>query len=222
MKPASSHKSALIIIDVQNGFLHPTHWGTSRSTPECEANIARLLSAARSFNDRTTTGGSDGPVLICHVHHHSISTNSELHPAKQITVEGSLVSSVEAQDLAAPREGESVWIKNVNSAFIGTGLEAYLRQNNVKQLVICGLTTDHCVSTSTRMAANLRVVDVVENGEIREEGSIVLVGNACATYAKGDFDADTVHRVHLASLDGEFAQVANTAHVIDQVFTPVP
>ncbi|KAK7973209.1 hypothetical protein PG996_007433 [Apiospora saccharicola] len=241
MKPVSSTKTALILIDVQNGFFHPTHWGTERSTPECETNIAQLLAHARAYNSNTASDkvrreasqdaqsrdDDDGAVLVCHVHHHSISPDSMLHPDRTIKVDGSPRRAVDAQPFAAPIAGETVWAKDVNSAFIGTGLEAFLRSHRVRQLIICGLTTDHCVSTSTRMAGNLRIVDEMENkvGDgpdetttvVSSEGNIVLVGDACATYAKGGFDAETVHRVSLASLDGEFAHVAATADVIHAV-----
>jgi nicotinamidase-related amidase len=117
--------------------------------------------------------------------------------------------------------------KHVNSAFIGTGLECYLKEHGIRQLIVAGITTDHCVSTSVRMAANLGVVDLypegkpVLNGDGSQgkavpvdEGRIVLVGDATATWAKGGFDAETVHAVTLASLDGEFADVMATEQVI--------
>jgi nicotinamidase-related amidase len=223
MKTAGARRTALIIIDVQNGFHHPTHWGpsSSRSTPECETNIAQLLSAAREHNDKlnATEANDSSAILICHVHHHSIDPNSELHPSKTIEVNGQLLRSVAPQAVAAPRPGETVWIKNVNSGFVGTGLEGFMRLNEVRQLVICGLTTDHCVSTTTRMASNLRVVDIIkEDGEVAETGDIVLVGDACATYAKGGFDSETIHRVNLASLNGEFAVIEQTVDVVREVF----
>ncbi|KAI1860863.1 uncharacterized protein JN550_011178 [Neoarthrinium moseri] len=221
MESATSRKTAVIIIDVQNGFLHPTHWGTSRSTPDCERNIYRLLVAARRHNAKlqTTQEPVDKSVLICHVHHHSINFGSALHPQKKIEVGGQLVASVDPQAEMIPLKDESVWVKNVNSAFIGTGLEAFLRQQQVRQLVICGLTTDHCVSTSTRMANNLRIVDITSgDGDVVEEGGIVLVGDACATYAKGGFDAETVHKVSLASLNEEFAHVVASSEVMDKIF----
>ncbi|KAK8024524.1 isochorismatase hydrolase [Apiospora rasikravindrae] len=235
MKPASSAKTALILIDVQNGFLHPSYWGTERSTPECESNIAKLLTQARTHNAKNNTASGDhddgssddeGAVLICHVHHHSITPSSMLHPDKTIEIDGIPRRAVDAQPFAAPLAGETVWTKDVNSAFIGTGLEAFLRARRVRQLVLCGLTTDHCVSTSTRMAGNLRIVDEVEDEKDqsektavrKSEGDVMLVGDACATYAKGGFGAETVHRVSLASLDGEFAHVAETAAVLGTVF----
>lgn len=235
MKPATTSKTALLIIDVQRGFDHSTHWGTSRSTPECESNIALLLNAARAYNKEqqqlaTTTASSspDGAaatseIAICHVHHHSIYPTSLLHPSTQLSVGGGAsVRAVEPQPFAAPQPGEAVFVKNVNSGFIGTGLEAFLRGQDVRQLVIVGLTTDHCVSTTTRMASNLRVVAVRRrdddgDGDVYDEGDVVLVGDACATYAKGGFDAETVHQVSLASLDGEFAQVESTRKVLEGV-----
>lgn len=60
---------------------------------------------------------------------------------------------------AQPLEGEAVVTKGVNSGFIGTELEAMIRQRGIRTLVIGGITTDQCVSTTTRMAANLGVCD---------------------------------------------------------------
>ncbi|KAI2774509.1 Isochorismatase hydrolase [Daldinia loculata] len=214
MKPANSAKTALIIIDVQNGLRHPTHWGTSRSTPEFEENVALLLNAAREYNKKL---GEDA-VDIYHVHHHSIYPNSILYPGTQVEIDGKLVEGIQPLSFAQPEPQEPVFIKDVNSSFIGTKLEAHLKDQRVRQLVIMGLTTDHCVSTTTRMANNLRVVSVTSpTGEL-DEGDIVLVGDACATFSKGGIDAETVHKVSLVTLNDEFAQVVNTQDVLRIVF----
>ena len=60
---------------------------------------------------------------------------------------------------ARPLEGEAVVTKAGNSGFIGTELEAMIRQRGIRTLVIGGITTDQCVSTTTRMAENLGVCD---------------------------------------------------------------
>ncbi|KAI8959912.1 Isochorismatase hydrolase [Daldinia sp. FL1419] len=221
MKAAESAKTALIIIDVQNGFRNPTHWGPSRSTPECEGNIALLLNAARAYNNKLQSKDTESKseeITICHVHHHSIYPDSMLHPGARVEIDGELVDAVQPQAFATPEPREPVFTKDVNSSFIGTRLESHLKDQGVRQLVICGLTTDHCVSTTTRMANNLRVVSVTSPTGQLDEGDIIVVSDACATFSKGEFDAETVHRVSLASLNEEFAQVVNTQAVLRDVF----
>ncbi|KAK1985752.1 isochorismatase hydrolase [Colletotrichum cereale] len=212
MRPASTTPTALVLIDIQEGFKHPTHWGNSRSTPTFEHNVEGILGSFRGYNSSAPEGRA---ILIIHVHHHSTSPTSALHPSHYL--EGSSTPSVAALPFAAPlgseRLGsEPVFTKNFNSAFVGTELESTLRSAGIRQLVVVGLTTDHCVSTTARMAANLQVLGDDGGPDGNGEGvhGIVLVRDATATYEKGGFDAETVHGVSLASLDGEFAQVVST------------
>jgi hypothetical protein len=51
--------------------------------------------------------------------------------------------------------GEPVFVKHGSSAFIGTGLEAHLRNIGATRLVIVGAAVNYCVASSVRMAANL-------------------------------------------------------------------
>ena len=102
----------------------------------------------------------------------------------------------------APLPGEVIITKHVNSAFIGTDLQARLDAAGVS----AGSSTDHCVSTTTRMAANLGY-------------TVRLVSDGCATFARTGydgtcFDADTIHRTALASLHGEFAEVLDSAALL--------
>ena len=93
----------------------------------------------------------------------------------------------------------------MNSAFIGTDLKDRLDQAKIKSVVIAGLTTDHCVSTSARMAANLGY------------GTFV-VSDATATFDRVSsegkrFSAEIIHETALASLDGEFATIISTKDI---------
>lgn len=183
--------ATLLVIDVQQGFNDP-RWG-ERNNPQAEANIARLLRAWRATHR---------PVV--HVQHTSTQPTSPLHPEQP---------GVAFKPEAHPQPGEPIVQKSVNSAFIGTDLEARLRAAHVGTLVIVGLTTDHCVSTTTRMAGNLGF-------------HVHLIGDATATFAKVGPDGRTyaaqdVHDVHLASLHGEFADVTTTNAVLDALHTPV-
>lgn len=48
-----------------------------------------------------------------------------------------------------------------------------------------------------------------------EHGRVVLVADATATFAKGGFDAETIHAVSVASLSEEFADVFSTRDVVE-------
>lgn len=216
MKPASSTPTAILLIDIQKAFQHPTHWGLERSTPDFEGNVSNIIQAARAYNNGLTESLS-GPVIhpihIIHVHHHSSSPDSALHPLAMVP--GTDTPGIEPLDFAAPLHAEPVLIKNVNSAFIGTDLEVRLRALKVRQLIVAGLTTDHCVSTTTRMAANLHILG--EEASTNGNGIFVLQ-DGTATFAKGGFDAETIHAVNLASLNGEFATIITTESAMKGLF----
>ena len=181
-RPSSG--AALLLIDVQQGLDAP-RWG-ARNNPAAEQRIAELLAAWRA---------SGKPVI--HVQHLSLDPASPLR-------EGLPGTAFKPE--ALPVAGEPVFRKHVNSAFIGTDLEAHLRANGIDTLVIVGITTDHCVSSTTRMAGNLGFV-------------VTVVEDATATFERHGADgthygADLMHRAALASLHGEFATVRSTRDVL--------
>ena len=118
--------AALIIVDVQKG-VDDARWGR-RNNSEAEANIARLLDAWRRSNRP-----------IFHVQHSSRLRDSPLSPS---------AAGHAIKEIVAPRTGEPVISKSVNSAFIGTDLEERLRGSGIRTIVVTGLTTDHCVATT--------------------------------------------------------------------------
>lgn len=177
-------KPVLLIIDVQQGFENHK-WG-KRNNPEAENNIARLLKVWRERGN---------PVI--HVQHASTNPASPLHPSKD---------GFEIMEIVRPNENEPVFIKNVNSAFIGTDLEKYLRKNGYDTLVIAGLTTNHCVSTTTRMAGNLGFKTYIVSDATAAFG--------CTDHTGRHFSADEIHAVSLANLHEEFAEVTHTEEVL--------
>lgn len=174
----------MLLIDVQQGLDEPG-WG-ARNNPHAETRIAALLAAWRQAR---------WPVI--HVQHMSRNPDSPLRPEAP----GNAIKPE-----ARPEQGEIVFRKDVNSAFIGTSLEDYLREHGIRELVIAGLTTDHCVSTTARMAGNLGF-------------DVTVVEDATATFERSGpdgahYSAEQMHHTALASLDGEFAQVRSSSDVL--------
>jgi len=179
--------AALLVIDVQKGFDDPK-WG-KRNNPQAEQNIERLLRAWRD---------SKRPVV--HVQHLSTEADSPLRPDSP---------GCEIKQIVKPKEAEWLIQKNVNSAFIGTKLEQLLREHKIETLVITGLTTPHCVSTTTRMAGNLGF-------------KAYLVADATAAFETTGhdgkhFSADQSHEASLATLHGEFATIVDTERVLQRL-----
>lgn len=200
--------SCLLIVDDQRAFSHPSYWGPSRSNSNYESNLARLLAASR-----------DAGLYIIHVKHMSTTTRSALHPSAPAPANHPLGGlGVDLNDTSAPINGEPIIEKKVNSCFIGTNLESMLRERQIKTLYITGITTDHCVSTTTRMAGNLHVCDAVSDDGTVISGQVVLVEDATACFQKpgGKWDAETVHSVNVESLR-EFAEIESTDSVIQRL-----
>ena len=177
---------ALIPIDFQRAFEDRDAWGGERSDPDAEERALELLDAFR------TKG-----LPIVHVVHDS------LHPDSLLWAGAPGFAPLPGFE---PRGDEVRIVKHENGAFAGTGLDTLLRRLRVDRIVVAGLTTQHCVSTSVRMAANAGF-------------DVTLAGDACAAFAATGpdgrrWDAATVQAVHLASLHAEFCTVRPTRDIV--------
>ena len=175
------NSTALLLIDLQKGFEDIEYWGGGRNNLMAEENAAKILHTWRENN-----------LPLFHIKHCSTNPDSPL-------AEGN--TGNDFLELVTPLKGEVVIKKKVNSAFIGTNLKELLDEKGILKLVIVGLTTDHCISTTTRMAGNFGY-------------ETYLIEDATATFDKigvnGEkYTAQIIHDTALASLHEEFATVIN-------------
>ena len=180
------HHTALIVVDVQKAFDELEAGGKRRNNAQAVKRIRDILADFRAKG-----------ALVIHVRHASRNPVSPFRPDQP---------GYTVQDEAREQPDEPVLVKHVNSSFIGTDLEARLRERDIKYVVIVGATTNHCVETTTRMAGNLGF-------------NVKLVRDATWTFdlegVDGEhFSADQVHAMTLANLQGEFAEIVTASDVM--------
>jgi ureidoacrylate peracid hydrolase len=177
--------TALIVVDMQNGFCHAE--GSFGKLGLDVSALAGAIPGCRRLVDAAHEAGvpvvftryvyrsdyRDGGVLI-----------QELMPAlrdvrslEDGTWDGELVD-----ELKDPGPGDFIVDKNRYSAFYGTRLEPILTSLRIDTLVICGVTTNMCVETTARdaMQRDYRTFIVRDaTGELdpqRHEGALATLG----------------------------------------------
>jgi nicotinamidase-related amidase len=186
MSNSPTSRTALIVVDVQRAFDQWEAAGKRRNNPDAVKRIAELLAAFRTRKHP-----------IFHIRHEGTKPKSSFLPDGP---------GYPVKDEAREQAGEPVIVKRVNSAFIGTDLESRLRAADIRTLVICGATTNHCVETTTRMAGNLGF-------------DACLVRDATWTFDRigpdGDsHSAEKIHAMTLSNLNGEFARIVSAAEFL--------
>ena len=182
------HTTALIVVDVQRGFDETTHWGR-RNNPDADANIAALTAAFASAGQP-----------IVYVQHSSTDPHSPLHrdhPGHAF------------KDYLEQVNPNLIVTKSVNSSFHGTpDLHAWLQHEHVTELVVCGITTNHCCETTARVAGNLGY-------------DTIFAFDATHTFDRTGPDgrtltADALTHATCTNLHEEFATVMTTAAIVAQ------
>lgn len=185
---SSLERPVLIAIDIQQAFDLPGR--PRRWNADFDHNGLALLSAWRQRG-----------LPIIHVRHDAVDPASLFHPDHP-------GNAFRAGFEPAP--GEALLPKSVNSAFIGTDLGLRLRRLGANSIVLFGMRTDMCVSSTARSGANLG-------------WPVIVVADACDCcdlpdpFGDGIVRAEDAHRVHLATLAAEFARLASAEDMISAV-----
>lgn len=125
---------ALIVIDVQESFRRRPLW-QAVSRPDIVERVDRLVTSSRARGD-----------LVVWVLHSEPGTGTVFDPASGHV---RLMAGLE------PAGDEPVLVKTSINAFTTTNLHQTLTARGVRELITCGIRTEQCVETTTRLASDL-------------------------------------------------------------------
>ena len=189
--PQSFHATALVLVDIQQGLASTTG---PRNNPGAEEQAGELLRAFRR---------AGAPRI--HVQHLSVQAHSPLRPE---------LPGVELHPAVTPGADEPLFQKRSSSPFVDTPIEAYLREHEIRRIVVAGLTTEHCVSSTCRAASDRGF-------------EVAVVEDATACFGRISYDGryhapEEIHRLALVALHEEFATITSTARLLGspQVILP--
>jgi nicotinamidase-related amidase len=134
LRQDSTVDKALIVIDAQESFREQLLW-PAISDPDIAGQVSRLVDAARQRGD-----------LVVWILHTEPGTGGAFDPAS---------GHVRLMEGLAPREGEPVLHKSSINAFTTTNLQQILTLRGIRELVVCGIKTEQCCETTTRIASDL-------------------------------------------------------------------
>jgi nicotinamidase-related amidase len=153
--------TALVMIDFQRDFVDPGGFGEALGNDV--SLVRRAVAPARQVLERARAAG----MLVVHTREGHRPDLADCPPAKK--ARGRLQAGIgdpgpmgrilvrgepghEIVEELAPEPGEPVVDKPGKGAFYATDLHAILANRNIAQLVVCGVTTEVCVSTTVREA----------------------------------------------------------------------
>jgi ureidoacrylate peracid hydrolase len=195
--PRLLHNSALVIVDMQNGFCHPDGSFSKLTLPVSRHTaIVPAISLLRAWSHSRNI-----PVIFTRLEFDADYSDSGLVMADQpqlrklsAFVRGTWDAAI--VDELKPREGEYILSKTRNTAFYETELEALLEKLGIEQLLVTGVGTNVCVESTVR--------DAWTRGF-----RCLTVSDATATLSDED------HQASLRSM-GWFGGTVSTGEIIDE------
>ena len=171
-------KTALLVIDIQDSFKKdPARWA-ERSNHAFETNVSELIARFREAGE---------PVIFV--------MHTDPDPGfRRDDPEFRLMAFLDR------REDEPLIVKTTRNAFTSTDLEQRLKALDVRRVVVCGIQTEQCCETTTRVAADLGY-------------DVDFVTEATLTFPIGTLSTEAIIERTEAVLRGRFARIARVGEV---------
>ncbi|GGA86194.1 isochorismatase [Brucella endophytica] len=174
-------KRAVVVIDIQNDYF-PNGKYELAGMEKAAANAAKVIEAARKKGDR-----------VIHVQHISPSQDAPFFTPDS---EGAEINSA-----VAPRDGETVVIKNLPNPFLKTNLKEVLDASGIEEVTVIGAMSHMCIDATTRAASDYGYKTTV-------------VHDACATrdleFGGVTVPAASVHAALMSALGFAYATIIDT------------
>lgn len=135
-------RCALLVVDMLRYFADPGGRCFLPAAGAVAPRVRRLLDAWRGF------GGTVAFTRHCHQGEHDLGLLGRFFSDHIRAGE----PEAEIIELLAPRACEAVFPKTTYDAFLGTGLEAFLRESGSEQVLVTGVLTHMCCETTARSA----------------------------------------------------------------------
>jgi nicotinamidase-related amidase len=203
------NKSAFIIVDMQNDFVHPDGGfaQSAREHPERGMDMPFLMGTIPHVSRLADAFRSAGRPVIYLAHVVKADYSDAQFPYWRLglpaapgnqtfIVEGSWGAQI--IDELTPREGEHLIVKKGFGGFSNTPLDTVLRNLGVTTCVVSGVTTCVCVSTTIR-------------GGVEHNYRMILVGDAVAETSRETHDAE------LKTMGRLFADIKTTNEVVSML-----
>jgi biuret amidohydrolase len=208
-------RAALVMIDFQRDFVDPGGFG------EALGNDVSLLRRVVPAAARVLRAARERSLLVVHTREGHRSDLSDCPPSKKargrlkagIGDHGPmgriLVRGEAGHDIVKelyPEAGEPVIDKPGKGAFYATDLDAILKHRGIRQLIVCGVTTEVCVTTTVR--------------EANDRGYDCLVLKDCVASYFPAFHEAALEMVKAQG--GIFGWVADSTHFLKALARPAP
>ena len=186
-------RAALLIIDMQNGFIAE---GAALEVPtgrDIIPNIERLIAVCRR---------QEIPIIWVQLDSNDPDDGMLLRKYPSLKAQQTLFQGTESFELfgglSQPREGDQRVIKHKYDSFHETHLESMLESIDADTLILCGVTTNCCCESTARSA-------------FERNFKVAFVADATAAYTP------ELHNASLTVIDELFGRVIDTSSAVSEL-----
>ena len=192
--------TAMLSIDVQNTYMKPSADPVERErwAPFRERMKKIVIPNTAALQNRFRELGMDvlHARIACLLENGKDRSLSQKKPGWNYLLLPKDTEDAQIVPELAPREGEIVVTKTTDSALTGTNLRLVLHNMGIKNVVLTGIFTDQCISSTVRSLAD-------------ESFNVILVEDCCAA------GTDELHSKELEILNMIYCHVVSSGELIE-------